>query len=481
MSESTSQPSPRRWLRWLGRSAFILVALVTLAALAGSVGGWWARRSWRQLKAELQATGRLSKVESFIPAPIPDEENFAAIPLLREQWDEIAKERTAEEFLVSLDFDLLPEFKLGTMGVQFKEEPWEDPDVRAALDSTGLGSVQPGETAAAASLRGLGPLEASMSAIAEGVRRPGCRFPIPHESYGARPSFIGFVRIARVFSFRAMVRLEMKDADKAADDVLTILRLGAHHRRDPGAVGQALGSAISRQGVVRIWHGCLRRAWTETHLVAFERELKTIDIFEGIHRSLRYDTSSAVALWEKSAQKDSLGTFGGLFGNAFFYLALSDLLQTGADLADALPRRRPAHFRPEPPFRIFGQIQDESGRMNRAFSAISFHSYRLTLERLAETQARFDLCLAAVRLERARIQAGRYPANVGGLRLPNDFMSGQPLRYEVSADGSKFRLLGQGWALDGIRATAFLPTANGLWSWSSAPGGPAKWASNSRD
>src|ERR1051325_9868244 len=66
------------------RLAFALVWVVTLAALFYAEEDWRGAHAWNNYKQELEAAGAQLDLTAFIPKPIPDEQNFAAIPLVNE-------------------------------------------------------------------------------------------------------------------------------------------------------------------------------------------------------------------------------------------------------------------------------------------------------------------------------------------------------------------------------------------------------------
>src|SRR5262245_40933399 len=79
----------RRFLKWLiswrtARRFLIGVAcLVTLWALFCTEENIRGRRTWNKYRQQLEANGVRLDFASFIPKPIPDEQNFAATPWIQ--------------------------------------------------------------------------------------------------------------------------------------------------------------------------------------------------------------------------------------------------------------------------------------------------------------------------------------------------------------------------------------------------------------
>src|SRR6266513_1907009 len=76
----TGQPSRRA--RFLRRTAFIVAALFTLLALFYRFENWRGRRAWEQCQRELKAKGEQLDWAAYVPARVPDEQNFIKTPLL---------------------------------------------------------------------------------------------------------------------------------------------------------------------------------------------------------------------------------------------------------------------------------------------------------------------------------------------------------------------------------------------------------------
>lgn len=62
--------------------AFGLFGLVTLVALAFAIENWRGRQAWEQFRQEWEAKGEHFDLASFIPKPVPPEQNFALTPFL---------------------------------------------------------------------------------------------------------------------------------------------------------------------------------------------------------------------------------------------------------------------------------------------------------------------------------------------------------------------------------------------------------------
>ncbi|MGH7992461.1 MAG: hypothetical protein ACREDQ_03020, partial [Limisphaerales bacterium] len=82
----------RHW-RNLRRFLFGLVCFVTLIALCYVEEDWRGRHDWEKFKRDWEARGERFGLDSVIPAPVPDDQNFAMTPvfdavdkLMNQQW-----------------------------------------------------------------------------------------------------------------------------------------------------------------------------------------------------------------------------------------------------------------------------------------------------------------------------------------------------------------------------------------------------------
>jgi len=66
---------------WKIKVLFALVCLVTLIALFYAEEDWRGKHDWEQFKSEQEAKGIKFDYEAYIPAPVPDDQNFARSPV----------------------------------------------------------------------------------------------------------------------------------------------------------------------------------------------------------------------------------------------------------------------------------------------------------------------------------------------------------------------------------------------------------------
>ena len=90
----TSEPAPatatrRRFLDWSELQAWqvgcaITAVVIGLVMLFYAEENWRGRRAWNQCKKELEARGQTLDWAAYMPARVPDEQNFFAAPRMTE-------------------------------------------------------------------------------------------------------------------------------------------------------------------------------------------------------------------------------------------------------------------------------------------------------------------------------------------------------------------------------------------------------------
>ncbi len=84
MNPSSPTPSPARGWRIGRRTLLAAAALATLVAVLYTVENWRGRRAWENCRRELEARGEVLDWSAYIPAPVPNEQNFFKAPYMKD-------------------------------------------------------------------------------------------------------------------------------------------------------------------------------------------------------------------------------------------------------------------------------------------------------------------------------------------------------------------------------------------------------------
>lgn len=348
-SPTSSPPAPARprlafWLRLLRRTALVLAAFLVLLALAY---GFENLRGWQTLKAErdrLLAAGRKVDFEDFIPPAVPDDRNFAMIPLLRpmldlvpdrnatNRWRDPAGSKRAQELLAFWKINGRPRWpavadsahgepiNLAEWQAFFRSPPEPaaaDQELRKRYGLPPVSNVRAPDTNAPPAfplpsalgtpaediLRALGLFEADFAGLHEGLQRPEGRYPLAYEDgyETLLPHLALLKRLASAFSLRASARLATGDGPGAFADLEDALKVGESLRTESILISQLVRQACITIALGAFWEGQLRHAWTEPQLAALQARLEAVDLAEGFRRGIGAERAQALRAVERMA------------------------------------------------------------------------------------------------------------------------------------------------------------------------------------
>lgn len=490
-------------IAWLvSRRGFLIVAWVaTLIALIYGEESWRGRRAWNKYRQQLETTGAVLDYRAYWPKPVPDDQNFAAIPVI-EEW-------FAHPTGTESDSRWQDNFAAVAMRVESYRARLSEPAHRqfmdlvaweAAFKSLGAGNqVRTQEfhstqydlgaraKAAPTVLEGLATNEAVFAELREASRRPFARYPIQYDvglpgGLAEPPDFrSAYARL----ELRACAELAAGQAEKALADVKLILYLNDTFKEVPLLFTQWSRAYRIRMAVQPIWEGLAEHAWLPAQL----QELATLLLRQDFLTACQFglDAERASALWTidclpKSAQ------LGWLIAPASQNLTASTLTQLthwpdwlGRIMPHGwLDREKvaycqlmqtylrsgfdPAGKRVSPP-----KLQSNAAEADRLYPQADqaaglrlVLSHRIATARLSQReldhlirgfcycQALADQAAIACALEQYRLAKGQFPETLELLapsfmaQLPKDALTGQAYRYRRLDDG-RFVLYSVGW------------------------------------
>jgi len=463
------------------RNALITV-LVLLAALILYLNLERARglQAWTDYETQAKAAGVW--LDYAAPLPVPNDQNFAAAPLLQNLAlsgnDDAAA--PARDFQKRFD-DLIPDDHipngLGEFGhwetsqpvdLQFWHTHWNATDLLVPLKE----------------------FDAELAAFAAAARRPGTSFPLEGEpsatSLGALLD--NLTRLTCLTELRALAELDQNLPGPAADDATTLLRAAQRCAAAPEINYQMLAVDIQTGAIPILWQGLAARRWDDAQLSALEGELAALDLLASSRHAWQFEAAFSTAAFEQTiggppAIPADNGVLAGLanisarFPRGWLYQTMTGFRRfyDGGILACYdLPHHR-----------LDAAAVAKVSKMEDAIATSwSPYNYLLktlapahqTLMVLAKAQAGLDLARVACALERARLATGQYPDNLAALApayiaaVPPDVVTGQPLIYKRDPGGDKFVLYSLGWNSqdDGGWVAPALSArwSEGDWTWS---------------
>jgi len=510
-----------RWLcSWRGirRLLIVLAWTLTIVALLYGEENWRGRRVWTKYRHELEARGEQLDLEAFIPKPIPDEQNFAATPIVvswfsqRTNSQHWADDYSRASAWVPSPKDNRHRQYIDLVGWQMAYEA-----IRSG-DLTGNKSFESDKTdlesrakAAPAVLEGLKVSETNLAELRSAARRPSVRYPVFYNLETPSPGIL-LPHLAHVkaacnhLELRACAALAAGQSENALEDVRLILYLADSFKDEPFLISYLVRIACLQLGVQPIWEGLAERRWSDVQLQELQKRLQ-FDFLGALKRSkdgeraigiltadlLRQNRYSVGDLWysygylsdEPTAMASLVGRMaphGWYYQERFNFCRLYENQLRGA--FDAVKKR------------IFpSQIAIRShelekaldwGHLGRTLDAVIHHHFLATLllpqletvpRKAAIAQATSDQAALACALERYRLANGQFPETLESLapkylsRLPNDPITGESYKYHRS-DAGGFILYSVGWDErddGGVRGKTRYDDKNGDWVWESRP------------
>jgi hypothetical protein len=465
---------------------------------------WSGKSAWEDYKRQWEAKGERFDFASFIPKPVPADQNFALAPIVVSSYafcldtngnkispqntnivDRLKLEIYGDNQLVEMPTNGLGSW---TRGLTSDLKVWQN-YYRALSAKTNLFPVPPQPQSPAADvLLALSKYDPAIEALRLAGRLPESRFPLNYNTDRPfdilLPHLASLKRCSQALQLRALAELQNGQSEKALDDVKLILRLTESIRTEPILISHLVRIAMVQITLQPVWEGLAGHKWSDAQLTELNHELAKLDFLADYEFSMRGERAMSIAAIEHLRRKRD-----------FQEMINVDSDTSGDNLED--PFRSVAqvayHLIPSSVFyqnelaiarmhqQMFYPIVDverriaspetarlSDARMTEEFSHFSIHKIfaRLLVPALAKSVKRFayaqssvDMASVACALDRYRLAHGEYPESLDALspfieKIPHDLINSQPLHYRrtdgppsqsSSAASGTFLLYSVGW------------------------------------
>jgi len=485
--EAGEPPAQRttRWFHWANLRAVFFggLAAATVLAAAHTLSGWQGRRAWEAYRAEAEKRGVEFDLEKLMPPPVPDAENFAATPLLRQHQggnpeflSHRATNRSSEPF-----------FPVTITAADVKEPlpraEWQRgerlslPRLQTYYRSSTNFPAWPSPRAPAEDvLKALSRFDAELVETHTAAMRPHVRFNTLLTEDGIStliPHLAAMKSLGNVVALRSVALLAAGRADDAFADAKLAFRLSETVRGEAILISHLFRLAMHSIALRTVWEGLADHRWTDAQLAHWQADLAKRDFAAELRHAMageRAFGNRAIEFIRRRPEMlpmlgDPEGTplstpqpamkgvpAGWFYQEQINYNRMFDdylvsalpagtgplnaqFMQARSDaMIDAIKRVKPAA---------------KSVLRHRVLSCLLLPALHKTMIRACQAQTFTQLAATACALGRHWLARGSYPESLGALApefgpLPPDPMSGQPFRYERTADG-RFRLWSLGW------------------------------------
>jgi hypothetical protein len=478
--------------KWL-TGGWSITVLVTVLLIFGFYleEDWRGAVSWSQARQEITTQGETFDPDKFIPAPVPDDQNFGVLPLFElqpggspgEMLDVGMKRAFAlvNPYSFSYSSDSAKEAgQFPYLGDWKKAEKPDLPAIRkrlAEICQKKLSDVHiPADATPVDIFEILCPALADLRAANK--THPLCRFDI---DYASMPPFNRSLRgitdqieLAKVLSYEERLALLTHQSALAADDLEVGWKVDLGIRQQP-----LLISGLVSMGVVAIQMGVVTeglgtQAWNDQQLTNIDNDLGKIDYLTESQFCVRGDLATGwipnldysknhravirEMIWGASRYSGSsspadflVSSLAYLVPDGWFDELKAD--QARFNLLGVVKMVDPATRRifPDREEKALHLIEDlKETEYWRNFLTNAFSSSISSVKRFAFAQVQVDEARIACRLERFHLTHNVYPDSLDalspayGAEIPKDIMNGRPYHYKLLADGT-FLLYSVGW------------------------------------
>ncbi|HAO80278.1 MAG TPA: hypothetical protein DCQ92_15175 [Verrucomicrobia subdivision 3 bacterium] len=475
------------------RLLFGLACFATLIALFYVEEDWRGWHAWNQYQRTEEAKGGKFDFKDFLPAVVPDDENFAMTPVVASSYNYILTRDGKKIPSGQRDTNLVNrmDFNLGdanwntngtgswVAGTLSNLRPWQELYRDLAI-KTNLFPVPPQPQAPAADvLLALSRCDNAIEELRQAGLLPKSRYPLDYETENPAeillPHLWELKKSSLLLRLRAIAELQNDQSEKAAADVTLGFRLIEAIRTEPIMISHLVRIAMNEIILQPIYEGLANHQWTDAQLVTLDSELAKLDFpadCQLVQKSEIAFNVSEIDYLRHHRDYDSM--FAGMGVNHpadskiesliyryapsgwFFQSAMREcrvLMQYGFavenDTKTISPRKTDQAVQAEKSARAKVGVFDALNCLRKAFDSDLLSSGNF-LKKTARAQDSVNLARTAIALERYRLAHAEFPESLDALapqfiaKVPHDVIGGQPLKYRRTSDG-QFVLYSVGW------------------------------------
>jgi hypothetical protein len=449
--------------RVVRRIVIVIATLCAFITMFYLIENWRGHCAWEQHKAELTARGERLKPSDYAAVPVPAEQNFAEMPVLR-----------AITYRSNMDTNLLGKFEF----------------VRKGLTNFPCGNESVRKENAAAVLAAFGSIEPEMAELRAATKRPYAQFTKTNDNAFLEdvPNFITLRTLSHLFIIHASAELAGGHSDRAAADIAVVQRLADSLGGKATLVEAMIRVALLGMTLPPFEEGLSAGAWSDAELAAFQKSFESEDLLTNLDAAMRGGEHNSITHLVAELPRARLMEV--ITGNGpqnwrtdFFNLAVrwcphgwleqnavnySRVMQHQFDVYDVKQQR------------VFPEKCDSaSAFVNEQLKTITPYKYLVEMgvpnfpkavQTTAERQIYLQEAALACALERYRRARGEYPEALAALvpqfiaKLPTDLMTGEGLKYQ-RADKDRYALYSVGWNLKDDGGTSSTNRTTGDWVW----------------
>ena len=514
----------RRFLKWLfswrtaRRLLISLACIVTLLALFYAEENIRGKHAWDKYRQKLEGRGEQLDLAAFIPKAVPDDQNFAATPLIKSWFvhsNYVFKEVwKGDNYQQAQGHVAAPKSRPDTYTRQFLDlAAWGKAfDVVRAGKMTGWQKfasdkldLESRAKAAPPVLEGLKTGDVMFAELRTAGQRPYSRYPVQYgleDPWGILLPHLNKVKGACLrLQLKACAELATGQSEAALEDVKLIFRLADSVKDEPFIISYLVRIACLQMATQPIWEGLCEHRWNDAQLEELQTRLQRYDFVADLKLPLDCERAAGVLtvdlllhgkyhLAQLANTDDPRVTAvdlvfrimprGWYYQEQLSYLRLYQVqLGGGIDTAKRTISPQQINFGAN----YLGRTMYGVGSAGDEFRALAIdHCVVASLllpalsklsVRAATAQTAADQAAIACALERYRLANGQFPQTLDALvprfisQLPHDVINGESYNYRRTDDG-QFVLYSVGWNEKddgGVPGKTLFDDKQGDWVW----------------
>ncbi len=491
-----------RWIfcwRNFKRFIFGCACLATLIALFYAEEDWRGKHDWEKFKREWEAKGEHFDFASVVPPPVPDDQNFALMPVVASSYEYILDKNGHKLEKQNTNVVNRLEISIGGNESNWKDWPtngywakhtltdlrgWQQ-FYRDLSTKTNLFPVTPQPQSPAQDvLLALSKYDSTVEELRQASQLPKSRFPLNYDTECPAdimlPHLSAMKSLCQLLQLRAIAELQNGQGKEALADVKLTLYLVGAIRNEPFLISHLVRFAMTEIALQPIYEGLAEHRWSDEQLVALDAELAKLDFLADYQFSMRGERAMNCAVIDYISKKQSYQQYQAFMGEmwnkegvtvsgqlkldaqavGFYLMPAGWFAQNKLFIARGQQGWITGWVFPEEhlvsPQKCRQVDQSQSGFFNHPAKPWNFLAKEFLPalgaagRKSSREQISVDLARVAIALERYRLAHGNFPESLDVLapqfmeKIPHDVIGGQPLKYQRDANG-QFVLYSVGW------------------------------------
>lgn len=491
-----------RWLvrKHLRASLITLASLIALVVLFYVEEDWRGQRDWQNFKQQQVAKGEKLDLASFVPAAVPDDQNFAMTPIVASTYASMLDKnghelkprnnRIVNRLAMHLDDGSGWNGPVGdwAAGTLTDLRPWQTYYSHSSFLTNSPGPSATNElsmnanpqSAAADVLLALKRYDSDIEELRQAAELPRSRFPLQYDNDDPAqillPHLSGLRFASETLRLRAIADLQLNQSDKAAADIQLILRLAEASRNEPFLISHFVRDIIVNFARQPIYEGLAKNRWSDAQLAALDSKWAQLDFLADYQHTMRSEAVFVGRMIDHVQRTHQLDWYLATFQSASppaqkmidaacgiapaGWFPENKLSFSKFYLDDCLPLVDMEHRTVSPAAVTAAETKlwadlHPPGPYNVLESLFLLPTGKfmgdkyVPTERFVYAQVCVDLTRVAIALERYRLAHGQYPNTLDALapqflaKVPHDIIGGGNLKYLNT--GQNFILYSIGW------------------------------------